>query len=304
MSALLVAQINQILNQLGIDNPTVADRTSVMNFLKEINDGINIAVAQLGIDNPTVADRTSVMNFLKVLYDQEASNYSNMAWYGESTLLQLGVDNPTVADRTTIMNYLKLLESSSKARYSDVFEATGTWTCPAGVTKVFITACAGGGAGHGYDGANQYTGGTGGVTSFGALLTLSGGTGGGQTAVGKGGGHISGDGGNQLYITSSSGKGRPGDGGSSIFINGPVGANEVRPTNNARGPGGQGFQPPAPAGEGGKGGGAGAGVIKYPLTVVPGTVYTITIGAGGTPTPVSYPGQPGGAGYMIIEYNM
>ena len=48
-------------------------------------------------------------------------------------------------------------------------------------------------------------------------------------------------------------------------------------------------------------------MIKYPLTVVPGTVYTITIGAGGAGGIDGggfNNGQVGGAGYMIIEYNM
>lgn len=52
--------IAAILAQLGVDNPSTADQTSVMNFLKVIND-------QIGIDNPTAQDRTTVMNYLKWL---------------------------------------------------------------------------------------------------------------------------------------------------------------------------------------------------------------------------------------------
>lgn len=92
---------------------------------------------------------------------------------------------------TTILN--NFIVAISKTRGLQTFTSSGSWTCPANVTTVYVSGCGGGGGGGG-------------------------------------------------------GGGSPGAGASS--------------------------------GAGG-GGGAGASAMKRPVTVVPGTVYTITIGAGG-----------------------
>ena len=117
--------------------------------------------------------------------------------------------------------------STLETHGKEIFTADGTWTCPAGVTKAWITGIGGGGGGEegttdtisgggGGSGAiaratlvtptpgTAYTvtigtagaagtsgsganGASGGTTSVGALLSLAGGAGGGVTAVGIGG---------------------------------------------------------------------------------------------------------------------
>ena len=52
------------------------------------------------------------------------------------------------------------------AYVTEVFTATGTWTCPAGVAAVEYLVVAGGGAGGGQDGADKMVGGGGGAGGF------------------------------------------------------------------------------------------------------------------------------------------
>lgn len=117
--------------------------------------------------------------------------------------------------------------SSGGSPQVQVFNASGTWTCPAGVTKVWVTAIGGGGAGYHASGTSNSPGGGGSgdmclkkelnvvpgtgytitiggggatngaagtATSFGALLTLAGGGGGNSGGGGAGGGTFGSDG--------------------------------------------------------------------------------------------------------------
>lgn len=161
---------------------------------------------------------------------------------------------------------------------SQTFTASGTFTVPDGVTKVFLTGCGGGGGGGGVAGSNKGAhygggggsgynvirravtvapgasitvtvgggggggvagyGGTGGTTSFGALLSISGGGGGAGTSTnsnafnGDGGaGNWDGDGGS----TTS-------NGGSSVFGRGALGGSpgaSAAPNSGAGGGGGR-----------------------------------------------------------------
>lgn len=164
---------------------------------------------------------------------------------------------------------------------SKVFKTSGTFTTAATCTEVYITGCGAGGGGASWDngGATQINGGTGGVTSFGALLSLSGGNGNGVGAGSGGNGSVA----------SSLGWG---GGGFSPFS-----------PPNAKGSLGSG----GGSGQSVPGGGAGDYVYKQPLTVTPNTSYAITIGMGGLGavhlgTPVTPDGQNGGPGYMLIEW--
>ena len=206
--------------------------------------------------------------------------------------------------------------SGGKVMKSQVFTANGTFTPATGVTEVYITACGAGGGGGGgaYDGTSASDGGTGGVTSFGALKTLSGGSGGeqgrasrggnGGAGAGLGGCGGSGGGGGQYNMCDG------GYGGSGLF-NGPGVMISMKYDSSDRfssAPGCGGYGGFATIGNSGAGGGGGAGdfCIDYPLTVVPGTNYTITLGVGGTYGSrygsLSSDGGIGGSGYMLIKW--
>lgn len=167
-------------------------------------------------------------------------------------------------------------------RGTAVFTSTATWTCPAGVTTVYIDACAGGGGGAygtlnatgggGGGGAQAvrrsavnvspgetYTitiglggvagvvgsvdGGNGGATSFGSLISLAGGIGGKNDGTGSAPGGGGGTYGISGNYTSSLSSG--GAGGQSIF--------------GSSGPAGNGIQVGQGGGGYGAGGGGGAG---------------------------------------------
>ena len=114
-----------------------------------------------------------------------------------------------------IFNQIGSGSSGAKQVVTEIFTASGTWTCPAGVDKVFVRLFGGGGGGGGLNEDNNYitgggggggymaysalnvtpnsnytvtigaggagtssgNGGTGGVTSFGILLSANGGSG-------------------------------------------------------------------------------------------------------------------------------
>ncbi|HFN9836242.1 TPA: hypothetical protein ACHH4S_004142 [Yersinia enterocolitica] len=167
-------------------------------------------------------------------------------------------------------------------RGTAVFTSTATWTCPAGVTTVYIDACGGGGGGAygtlnatgggGGGGAQAvrrsainvspgqtYTitiglggvagvtgavdGGNGGVTSLGSLISLAGGVGGKNNGTGSAPGGSGGTYGISGNYTSSLSSGGPG--GQCIF--------------GSSGPSGNGIQVGQGGGGYGAGGGGGAG---------------------------------------------
>lgn len=139
---------------------------------------------------------------------------------------------------------------------SQYFTSSGTFTVPANVSTIYITACAGGGGGGGggayyYDWDDQYraggAGGSGGATSFGSLLNLQGGGGGG------GGGRYAGARGTS-YGTAVPNYTSYGNGGA----------------------GGSGTDASA-----GGSGGHGGSCTNMSFNVAAGTYITVTIGAGG-----------------------
>lgn len=176
-----------------------------------------------------------------------------------------------------ILSYLGL-----GMRGTAVFTSTATWTCPAGVTTVYIDACGGGGGGAygtlnatgggGGGGAQavrrsaisvspgqtyiitvglggvagvvgSVNGGNGGTTSFGSLISLAGGIGGKNNGTGSAPGGVGGTYGISGNYTSSLSFGGPG--GQCIF--------------GSSGPAGNGIQVGQGGGGYGAGGGGGAG---------------------------------------------
>ena len=204
-----------------------------------------------------------------------------------------------------------------------VFNTPGafTWTRPAGVTEVFITACGGGGGG----GSGANAGGAGGTTVINSIISLPGGGGGGGfngssavggsaggagggrggnggaggaagasgaggaagggTVIGGGGGSYGGGGGGSHGTGSGVGVG--GGGGFIVPSSGGSSAGTVGGAGGAGGGGGAGAS-------GGGGGGGGACITRTKHTVS--SNITGTVGGGGSG------GGSGGNGIVIIEW--
>ncbi|MFJ8102785.1 hypothetical protein [Lysinibacillus sp. NPDC096212] len=175
------------------------------------------------------------------------------------------------------------LATVGKRLKSKVYTENGTFVVPAGVTEVYIT---GGGAGGGGADSNANSGKAGGTTSFGALLSLSGGAGGNYGSGGLSGGLGGSQGGYPIVTT---------------------------PNNTGGIGGGSGFYPPTGTfangayccGGGGNGSGSGGGgghfVADYPVTVTPNTSIPITIGVGGNPGGPGSVGK-GGNGILTVKW--
>ena len=221
-------------------------------------------------------------------YDAGTTYFANNICVNGGTLnlYASAVDNNT-GNALTNPAYWNYLGNLSSLGQSVLITASGTWTCPAGVTNVLASGCAGGGSGAGSNGTTNGGGGGGGAqcayeqsitvvpgtvytvtigtggaavgtsvagnngtaTSLGALLTLSPGQGGSSsTGAGFSGGFGGAAGGDPNLLWG-------GDGGGTIF--GPT--NPARSTTGVSGSGyGSGGSGGTVSGGVGHGGGAGA----------------------------------------------
>ncbi|WP_107924354.1 hypothetical protein [Lysinibacillus parviboronicapiens] len=179
-------------------------------------------------------------------------------------------------------------KNTSKVLKSKTYTSNATFTVPAGITEVYITG-GGGGGGNG-DTVVSKNGSSGGATSFGSLLTLSGGAGGiggnfdpgtgvGGAAGGPGGQNGESDG----YVNgqSRSWYGKGGDSGPYFGgITAPYPKYVVAARNGGYCSGGAG----GAQGHGfwyAGGGGGGDFVYDRPVSVTPLSNISITIGTGG-----------------------
>lgn len=198
---------------------------------------------------------------------------------------------------------------------------TYSFTVPAGVTELIITAVAGGGAGssgHCYYNNTFYRnmGADGGNTVIGSLLTLVGGKAStiiSTNSLGSNGGLAGGSKGQagmNAYEAYAIGLYMPADGGDSVLASGGRGGTRGSAGSNGifgSGGGGAGNYSNIPSNFScmqGSGGGSGDGVFKKSYTVTPGQVISITVGAGGAASSASYchAGGKGGDGYVLIEW--
>lgn len=205
----------------------------------------------------------------------------------------------------------KCIATTGKPPYTEkswTTAGTYTFTVPAGVTRIRVAVCGGGGgAGHVLGGANSsQTGGTGGTSSFGNLLSATGGTGGRADAAendpdeqtgtaGKGGSPNGRDGTlTPAYGSSSSGKNTAGATGFALsftMTNGSYGnGGGVQQNGNAR----VIF---------GATGGSGGYNSNY-VNVQSGSTYTVQVGAGGAARNAVNNGvaRAGNSGFVLIAF--
>lgn len=185
-----------------------------------------------------------------------------------------------------------------------VFTESGTITAPSWATHAIVSGCAGGGGGGGSGGGLGTTGGT---TSFGDLLTLTGGVGGATisgTSEGRGG--AGGDGYSGLVpATGAVGSSRTGMGGGNPFGAGGAsksGVGFVGPDGIGYGSGGGGASANASNGIKGNGGGSGGACVELRVSIEPGKTYTVAIGAGGVGGSGVYVGGKGTSGLLMIRW--
>jgi len=219
--------------------------------------------------------------------------------------------NVTMGSGITLLN--GVLSAASGSGFS-LFKTAGafTFTVPAGVTQIKGFAIGGGGGGNGISlsNSNPVNGGSGGSSKIGTFCEAYGGSSnqsGGSAVIGS-------QSAIQLGLTW---KGSDGDasnpqvmtGGMPQFMGqtGPGDSASFAPSINYIGQGGKfpgggaaGFTRQGYTNGRGAGGGGTAMII---LTVTPGQVLDITVGAGGTAGSDSYgAGRPGGRGLVLIEW--
>ena len=221
----------------------------------------------------------------------------------------LGIANPTVEGTDTAMNYLLKIFKKADSVNSQVFLAGGTFSVPTGITRIYVTACGGGGGARARTGATPSAG-SGGSTVIGNLITLPGGSGANAASGGLSGGAGGGAGGDAgaaganglagcggTYASGGGGGGSLGGGGNSGDPGTGSGASLFGTATHGHGSFGGGA---GSAGFGG--GGGGAAIYKRVFTVTPGQNIAITIGAGGAAGGSAGGYHRGGTGIAIIEW--
>lgn len=215
--------------------------------------------------------------------------------------------NANTADPTDPTKWAPL--SALKTTGAQIFTAGGNFTVPAGVSRLFVEVWGGGGGGGGITGA----GGAGGTSSFGAFLSATGGAGGPTAASTVGGAGGSGTGGDVNLSGSQGGASGSatfptvgGYGGSSPFggaggAGGSTGVTEGR-AGVTPGGGGGGIGTNGTASGFGRGGGGGGGYAAEVLTVTPGDIIAVTIGAAGTAGAGAAPGGAGAPGLVRVRW--
>lgn len=203
------------------------------------------------------------------------------------------------------------LPTIDKTLRSRVFTSSGTFTVPAGVTQVYLTGGGGGGGGGGSH-TNDSDGGAGGITSFGSLKSISGGSGGKNgvnsgTGGARGGmGGVPGQSGTKFLAGSLEPYGTGGDGGASGWYQAGTGGSGPDFNRNATpgayccGGGGATTGNPSSIPLAGGGGGGADFIVDFPVSVTPGQVINVTIGASGTAG--SSRAANGGSGLLIVKW--
>ncbi|HEY6871910.1 MAG TPA: hypothetical protein VI298_04180 [Geobacteraceae bacterium] len=233
-----------------------------------------------------------------LIYNTDTSAYNYYTGSAWTALPNTNTSGNIVGNITGTATYAPIMNGMQ------IFDATGTFTVPANITRVYIKAWGGGGGGGGgggnwsYDGAPGASGGATSVSAFGSpIVTAGGGSGGGGGARGyfPATPGVGGAGGSGTY--SAGAAGARGDGVltavayvagtestspsvNDIYRAGGVGGVAGLVLGNAKGNGGSGGLGEVIAGSSG-GGGGGGGYAELVYATSPGVQLPITVGAGG-----------------------
>lgn len=231
----------------------------------------------------------------------------------------MAINLPNYERQTEILNntneIIDELSRVGKTPRRQVFTTSGTWVAPLGVSLIFVTGGGGGGSGSICGSSEQMNGISGGITSFGSILSLSGGGGGiasaSNTGIGGGAGGPGGQSGGVLTAGNSSQPiSRNTDGGGAGYFKGGISSSWGYAAQHPSKDGGYCSGGGAIATNSGTAGGgtAGAGgsgdfVMDYPLNITPGSSYNVVIGEGGPSIELTsrFSGK-GGNGILIIEW--
>lgn len=284
-NVIYTVKLNNTLSYAGTINSVFAKVNS--NTLNAYNAMTGtLADAVLGVLPSAITGNSSVITAQYVAY------LGSPAFTGTPT----APTAPTGTNTTQLATMAALYNATNPNRIA-YFAANGTFTVPAGITSIYVTASAGGGGGGGNIGGG--TNGT--ATSLSSLVTLGGG-GGGQVYMAAGGlggsslmaGGQGSDGVNGLAIGGKGGGPWGGAGRSSTQLEGSAKAGSL-----GSGGGGTGQ-----SGQGAGGGGSGEYIQCSQRTVTPLSTIAITIGTGGTGGAgiVGYTGGNGGNGFVLIQW--
>jgi hypothetical protein len=268
------------ISAISVGNATVNTTINATSFSGTANNANNIGGTSLATLQTQITGNAATAYTNATTYSANASNLGN----GTVGTAVLGSG---AANSSTILYGNSAWAAAPSSGYSNfvVFTSSNTWTCPAGITKALVTVV-GGGAGAS-TGSPALAPGNGGTTSFVGPITVSA-AGGGIASGGAGGpGGIGSNGDLNMQGGAGIQYSGGGHGGSSYYQ--PGAAAQLNSGPGINGGGGSMTQ---------AGGGGGAAIKNY-SNLVPTTVYTVTVGLGGT---AGTSGYAGGNGVVTIFY--
>lgn len=266
-----------------------------------------------------MAELAKKLHFLKDGTEQTAKAYSTTGEAGSSYIpskidgvacyIPIGSTSDVMATNGRVIKggTTYAIKSQSKPAYTEVkyTEAgTYTWTAPAGVTRVRVAVCGGGGGASVYAYFDKGVAGSGSASQFGTLIQATG-----------GGGAMSGledDGEHTVLIGYGGSGGSPNGRAGNTTLPHAIGKNSVSggtgfalsfTLSNGRygqGGGATSSQLCTAPGSGGGSGGYNTGYVN----VTSGSTYTVIVGRGGNYKSKNFKGtiNDGGSGFVLIAY--
>ena len=259
-----------------------------------------------------MAELTKKLHFLKNGTEQTAKAYSTTGEAGSAYIpskidgvncyIPIGSTSDAMATNGRVIKggTTYAIKSQAKPPYTEISYTTAgtyTFTVPAGVTRMRVAVCGGGGA-SAYTMFPYVSSGNGGTSKFGELIQATGGGGGRANHNGDTGTASAGSAGTP---NGNAGTTSMNNDGSRWYSGGAGFELSFTKTSGSYGKGGDayGYYYWAPCGTGGSG-----GYNSGYVTVSPGTTYTITVGAGGKIASNSEASamKDGNSGFVFIAY--